>query len=85
MDWLATGRGVKYRSDLADLTQTRTESAFAAIPQGRRWEKIIALVEGIEDEAKRASVLDELFSIAQRESELTALRKAVAALQKKTA
>lgn len=75
MTWLLTGEGEM-------RAQTRAESTFSAIPHGRRWEKIIALVEGIEDDTKRAAVLDELFSHAQKEAELEALRKAVAALQK---
>lgn len=85
VDWLTTGRGVKYRRNLADLAQARAESVFSGMMHGRRWEKIIVLVEGIEDEAKRTAVHEEIFLRAQEVAELDALRKAVAALPKKTA
>jgi hypothetical protein len=49
----------------------------------RRWEAIVALVQGIEDEAARAAALDELYARAQTAAELAELRRAVAALQKK--
>lgn len=76
MTWLLTGEGEM-------RAQTRAESTVYDGPHARRWEKIIALVEGIEDETRRSAVLDELFSLAQKESELDALRKTVADLKKR--
>lgn len=49
----------------------------------KRWEALIKLVEGIEDDEKRDAVLNEIFARAQEAAELDALRRAVAELQKK--
>ena len=62
LDWLATGRGPKRRTD----AQTRATPDISASQDARRWEKIIAIVEGIEDADQRAKALDELFARAQR-------------------
>ena len=70
------------------LAQTRATFDISASHDARRWEKIIALVEGIEDADQRAKALDELFARAQSAAELAELRQAVRALQtanKKTA
>lgn len=72
VDWLATGRGPRRR--------TAPEAASAPIP-GRRWAKLIELVEGIDDDQKRAAVLDDLFARAQDFAEREALRQAVAELR----
>lgn len=84
LDWLATGRGPKRRTD----AQVPITPDISASPYARRWEKIMALVEGIEDEPARAAALEELFARAQSAAELAELRQAVKALtaaQKKTA
>ena len=84
LDWLATGRGPKRRSD----AQVPVTPDVSASPYARRWEKIMALVEGIEDEEERSAFLDELFARARQTAELAELRQAVKALtaaQKKTA
>jgi hypothetical protein len=75
LDWLATGRGPKRRDPqlIANIEELAGKHAG-------RWEKIIALVEGIEDEAARAAALDELFARAQSAAELAELRQAVKAL-----
>jgi transcriptional regulator with XRE-family HTH domain len=75
LDWLATGKG-------SMRPQTRMERSFSPQRHALRWEKIIALVEGIEDEEQRAKALDELFSRAQSAAELAELRQAVRQLQK---
>lgn len=46
-------------------------------PRARRWEALRDVVEGIDDEAKRSAVLDELFARAQDAAEIAALRKEV--------
>jgi transcriptional regulator with XRE-family HTH domain len=72
LDWLATGRGPKRRTeqptDMPDLSRS---------PYARRWEKIIALIEGIEDDAARAAALEELFARAQSAADMAELRQAV--------
>ncbi len=73
LDWLATGRGPKRRAD----AQTRATPDISASPHARRWEKIIALVEAIEDEQERAAFLDELYARARQTAELAELRQAV--------
>ena len=75
MTWLLTGDG-----DMR--AQTSMEPCVPATKNMRRWEKIMALVEGIEDEEQRAKALDELFSRAQSAAELAELRQAVRQLQK---
>lgn len=75
MTWLLTGEG-----DMR--SQTSMEPSAPATKNMRRWEKIMALVEGIEDEEQRAKALDELFSRAQSAAELAELRQAVRQLQK---
>lgn len=84
LDWLATGRGPKRRAG----AQVPVTPDISASPYARRWEKIMALVEGIEDEAARAAALEELFARAQSAAELAELRQAVKTLTatlKKTA
>lgn len=84
LDWLATGRGPKRRAD----AQAPATPDISASPYARRWDKIMALVEGIEDEAARAAAIEELFARAQSAAEMAELRRAVKALtaaQKKTA
>lgn len=73
LDWLATGRGPKRRTD----AQTRATPDISSSPHARRWEKIIALVDGIEDEQERAAFLDELYARARQTAELAELRQAV--------
>lgn len=84
LDWLATGRGPKRRT----AAQVPVAPDISASPYARRWEKIMALVDGIEDEAARAAALEELFARAQSAAELAELRQAVKSLTatlKKTA
>lgn len=76
LDWLATGRGPKRRAD----AQVPVTPDISASPYARRWEKIMALVEGIEDEEERSAFLDELFARARQTAELAELRQAVKTL-----
>jgi len=78
MNWLLTGEGEM-------LPRDESGSALKGVLREdvRRWEAIVALVQGIEDEAARAAALDELYARAQTAAELAELRRAVAALQKK--
>lgn len=81
MTWLLTGEG-EMRVQVPDTPD------ISSSPYARRWEKIMALVEGIEDEEERAAFLDELFARARQTAELADLRRAVKSLtaaQKKTA
>lgn len=72
LDWLATGRGPK-RRELQPIGNVEEPS----VKYAGRWEKIIALVEGIEDEAARAAAIEELFSRAKSAAEMAELRQAV--------
>lgn len=81
MNWLLTGEGQM-------IPQVPARIEENAAQYGRRWEKIIALVEGIEDEQERAAFLDELYARARQTAELAELRRAVRDLSaaiKKTA
>lgn len=77
LDWLATGRGPKRRTNAQHIENV----ASSSITHARRWEKIIALVEGIEDEQERAAFLEEIYARARQTAELAELRKAVRDLQ----
>ncbi len=70
INWLLTGEGEM-------LPETRVSAEENASQYARRWEKIIALVEGIEDEQERAAFIDELYARARQTAELAELRKAV--------
>ncbi len=59
------------------LPKTRVSAEENASQYARRLEKIIALVEGIEDEQERAAFIDELYARARQTAELAELRKAV--------
>lgn len=74
MTWLLTGEGEM-------LPETRVSAEENASQHARRWEKIIALVEGIEDEQERAAFLEEIYARARQTAELAELRKAVRDLQ----
>jgi transcriptional regulator with XRE-family HTH domain len=78
MNWLLTGEGEM-------LPREVPGSALQGVLREdvRRWEAIVALVQGIEDKAAREAALDELYARAQTAAELAELRRAVAALQKK--
>lgn len=80
MTWLLTGEGEM-------RVQVPVTPDISASPYARRWEKIMALVEGIEDEEERSAFLDELFARARQTAELAELRQAVrdltATLQKR--
>jgi transcriptional regulator with XRE-family HTH domain len=81
MTWLLTGEGEM-------RVQVPVTPDISASPYARRWEKIMALVEGIEDEEERSAFLDELFARARQTAELAELRQAVKTLTatlKKTA
>lgn len=77
LDWLATGRGQKRRIDAQPIENVESSGNKHA----GRWEKIIALVEGIEDEEQRLKLIEELYARAQSAAELAELRKAVRDLQ----
>lgn len=76
MTWLLTGEGEMR----PEAPQTRASIEDFAGKHAGRWEKIIALVEGIEDEAARSAALEELFARAQSAAEIAELRQAVKAL-----
>jgi len=81
MTWLLTGEGDMWH-------KSSTDTVFHATKNNRRWEKIMALVDGIEDEQERAAFLDELYARARQTAELAELRQAVRELTtaiKKTA
>jgi len=59
-----------------------TASIYARQP--RRWQSIIAIVEAIEDDARREALMNELFSRAQEAAELADMRRQLAELKKKT-
>jgi len=84
LDWLATGLGPRRRAD----AQPRASIEDLAGQHARRWEKIITLIEGIEDESAHVAAIEELFTRAQSSAEIADLRQAVKALteaQKKRA
>jgi transcriptional regulator with XRE-family HTH domain len=49
----------------------------------RRWQSIIALVEAIDDDARREALMTELFSRAQDAAELADMRRQLGELKKK--
>jgi transcriptional regulator with XRE-family HTH domain len=77
MNWLLTGEGEMLPKE-APGTELKGAERHA-----RRWQKIIELVESIEDEEERSALLEEIFARAKTAAELAELRRAVAALQKK--
>jgi hypothetical protein len=62
------------------------EDSAAAIyaRQPRRWQSLIALVEAIDDDARREALMNELFSRAQDAAELADMRRQLAEIKKKT-
>jgi transcriptional regulator with XRE-family HTH domain len=75
MNWLLTGEG--------EMLPKEAPGIKGAERHARRWQKIIELVESIEDEEERSALLEEIFARAKTAAELAELRRAVAALQKK--
>jgi transcriptional regulator with XRE-family HTH domain len=78
MTWLLTGEGEMLPRQAPGIALQGVQREHL-----RRWEAIVALVQGIEDEAAREAAIDELYARAQTAAELAELRRAVAALQKK--
>jgi len=58
-------------------------AAALNVRQPRRWQSIIALVEAIDDDARREALLNELFSRAQYAAELADMRRQLDELKKK--
>jgi transcriptional regulator with XRE-family HTH domain len=81
MTWLLTGEGEM----LPDKPAQPASGAPEVARHDLRWQKIIELVESIEDEEERSALLEEFFARAKTAAELAELRRAVAALQKKLA
>ena len=59
-------------------------AATLYVRQPRRWQSLIALVEAIDDDARREALLNELFSRAQDAAELADMRRQLAELRKRT-
>jgi len=59
-------------------------AAALYVRQPRRWQSLIALVEAIDDDARREALLNELFSRAQDAAELADMRRQLAELRKRT-
>jgi transcriptional regulator with XRE-family HTH domain len=76
-DGLLTAIGPSLPIDPADA------SAALTVRQPRRWQSIIALVEAIDDDARREAIMTELFSRAQDAAELADMRRQLAELKKK--
>lgn len=83
VDWLATGRGVRTRSELLALQRQRGPEGLLPSdhPHAKRWAKLIALVEQIDEPDRRDAMLAELFARAQEAADIAALRQEVAALR----
>jgi transcriptional regulator with XRE-family HTH domain len=77
LNWLLTGEGEMLPKEAPGIELKGAER------HARRWQKIIELVESIEDEEERSALLEEIFARAKTAAELAELRRAVAALQKK--
>lgn len=86
IDWLATGQGVRTRSEL--LALQRGQAADGLLPpdhpHARRWAKLIELVEQEPDPDRRDAILADLYARAQEAAELAQLRRVVQALAKKS-
>lgn len=81
VDWLATGREPKYRSQARQAAQNQPQGGLDALaaPHARRWQKIMELVESM-PEQEAAAFLDEAFARASQQSEIAELRQAVQTL-----
>jgi transcriptional regulator with XRE-family HTH domain len=77
MTWLLTGEG-KMLPKEAPGTEFKGAERHA-----RRWQKIIELVESIEDEEERSALLEELFARAKTAAELAKLRRQIDEIKKK--
>ncbi|MFZ5510870.1 helix-turn-helix domain-containing protein [Thermomonas sp.] len=86
IDWLATGQGVRTRSEL--LALQRGQAADGLLPpdhpHARRWARLIELVEQEPDPDRRDAILADLYARAQEAAELAQLRRVVQALAKKS-
>lgn len=84
LEWMATGRGPKYRLQAPDPpVEVQMARALSALTgqRARRWERLIAIVEGIPDEDQREALLDELLARAQKDKEIIDLRLALQELK----
>lgn len=83
MNWLLTGQGEMQARDEQEGGGRVEESreAYSDEQGAKRWDRLIGLVEGIEDEDKRRAAMDDLFARAQELAELDELRQAVADLK----
>jgi transcriptional regulator with XRE-family HTH domain len=81
VDWLATGREPKYRSEARQAAQDQPQSSLdtLAAPHARRWQKIMELVESM-PEQEAAAFLDEAFARARDKAETAELKRAVQTL-----
>ncbi len=92
MTWLLTGEGEMQlptssrdgakKPPLQSVAAGKSQQTGEALrsSHARRWEAVIALVEGIEDEGKREAVFNEMFARAEELSELERLKLEVAEL-----
>jgi len=83
MNWLLTGEGEMTPHGVpgGQSYTEEQEEGHTGDQTPKRWDRLIDLVEGIEDEDKRRAAMDDLFARAQELAELDALRQAVAKLQ----
>jgi phage repressor protein C with HTH and peptisase S24 domain len=81
VDWLATGREPKYRSEARQAAQNQAQSGLdtLAAPHVRRWQKIMELVESM-PEQEAAAFLEEAFARARDKAETAELKRAVQTL-----
>jgi transcriptional regulator with XRE-family HTH domain len=81
VDWLATGREPKYRSQARQAAQDQPQSSLdtLAAPHARRWQKIMELVESM-PEQEAAAFLEEAFARARDKAETAELKRAVQTL-----
>jgi len=82
MNWLLTGEGemVPHGASGGD-GRTEGQEGHADDQATKRWDRLIELVEGIEDDDRRAAAMQDLFARAQEMAELDELRRAVSDLK----
>jgi transcriptional regulator with XRE-family HTH domain len=87
MTWLLTGDGEMFarrpsRATVGDAPPAQASRLLpSSHPRARRWDHLIRLVEQIEDEQQRDSVLSELFARAQDAAQIDELQRAVRELR----
>jgi transcriptional regulator with XRE-family HTH domain len=77
LNWLLTGEGEMLPKETPGIELKGAER------HARRWQKIIELVESIEDEEERSALLEEIFARAKTAAELAKLRRQIDEIKKK--